>query len=193
MNTELMRYLDYWLGVPLCLMLSGLNHLGQIFRKKIREDVPEKILIIKLSEMGAIILSYPLLTRIRGEYPSCESYFLTFEKNKGIFGQFNKIITEKNILTIRDDSIAAFTLDTLKVVKKIKKEGFDLVIDLEFFSRFTAIIAYLSKAKKKIGFHPYDFGGLYRGNFLTHRIQYNPLLHISKAYLAMWQSVKEER
>jgi ADP-heptose:LPS heptosyltransferase len=195
MNTEAMRYLDYWLGVPLCFILSGSNYIWQAigFNGKAKEGRRPKILFIKLSEMGAIILAYPLLERVKNEYPSAEIFFLTFEKNKGILEQLSKIISPKNILAIREDSILSFAWDTLGVIKKIKKEGFDIVIDLEFFSRFTAILSYLSKAGKKVGFYAYDFGGLYRGNFLTHRIQYNPLLHIARVYLSMWQTVKEEK
>lgn len=65
------------------------------------------------------------------------------------------------------------------------------MFDLEFFSRFTAILSYLSGAKKIVGFYRYGFEGLYRGNFLTHKVQYNPTIHISKLFLSLGSLVMQ--
>jgi len=192
MGINLMRYIDYWLGIPVCFLLSALNRLSVIVSPPYKRKAGnKKILFIKLSELGAIILAYPLLKRAKGDYPGSEAFFLTFKANKQIFEVLNGIIPEDNILTIRDKPAMGLFLDTFRVIKKIRKEKIDVVFDLEFFSRFTAIITYLAGAKKRIGFYSYKFEGLYRGNLLTHNIQYNPLLHISKSYLALWQAIKE--
>ncbi len=193
MNIEIMRYVDYWLGVPLCFLLSILNCILKIisFRSE-RENIPQKILFIKLSELGAIILAYPLMRRVREQYLTAELFFVTFEKNKSIFTLLGEIVADKNILTIREDSIWLFTLDTLKAIRKLRQEKIDVIFDLDFFSRFTAILAYLIKPDKRIGFHHYTFEGLYRGSLLTHKIQYNPLSHISKSYLSMSQVIIKE-
>ena len=195
MTVNLMRYMDYWLGIPLCFLLSCLNATLKIFRfRRMRKKVPpKKILFIKLSELGAIILAYPLLKRAREEYPGVKLLFVTFEKNRSIFELLGNIVEDDNILTIREDSISVFIRDTFKIVKKMVKERAGIIFDLELFSRFTAILTFLSQADKKIGFYNYTFEGLYRGNFLTHRIQYNPLLHISKSYLSLWQTVNQEK
>lgn len=193
MNIELMRCIDYWVGIPLCFLFTGMNYISKLFmfRRK-RTAFVKKILFIKLSEMGSIILAYPLIMKVRTEYPEAEISFLTFKKNKPIFEILN-IVPQYNILTIREGSIRLFILDTLRVIKKIRRERIDIVFDLELFSRFTAFLTYLSGIPKKVGFYRYTMEGLYRGNFLTHKIQYNPLLHISKIYLSLWQSIKIER
>ena len=195
MTVNLMRYLDYRAGTPLCFLLSCLNSLLKIFdfKKAERKVPPGKILFIKLSELGAIILAYPLLKRAREECLGAELFFVTFEKNRSVFALLGNIVKDDNILTIREDSLRVFISDTFKVVRKMRKERVDIIFDLELFSRFTALLTFLSRADKKIGFHNYTFEGLYRGNFLTHRIQYNPLLHISKSYLSLWQTVKQEK
>jgi ADP-heptose:LPS heptosyltransferase len=149
-------------------------------------------LFIKLSELGAIILAYPLLRRLKEEYCSAELFFVTFEKNRSIFALLEGIVPEKNILTIRDDSIFAFALDTIRIIKKLRHRKIDIVFDLEFFSRFSAILTYLVKAGKRIGFYRYTFEGLYRGELLTHKIQYNPLSHMSKTFLSLSQAIKKE-
>ena len=63
---------------------------------------------------------------------------------------------------------------------------------MDFFSRFTAILAYLLKADRRVGFYCYTFEGLYRGFLLTHKVQYIPLNHISKTYLSLFQVIKKE-
>ncbi len=190
-----MRYADYWLGIPLCFTLSCLNATWKVFgfRKMRRKATPKKIVFIKLSELGAIVLAYPLLRRAKEECPGVKLFFVTFENNRGIFELLGNIVEHDNILTIREDSIWVFISDTFKIVRKMVKERADIVFDLELFSRFTAILTFLSQAHKKMGFYNYTFEGLYRGNFLTHRIQYNPLLHISKSYLSLWQTVNQEK
>lgn len=194
MTINFMRSLDYWLGVPLCFLFSIFEFFTKLLgRKKKKENRPlERILFIKLSEMGAIVLSYPLLQRIKEDYPCAEIFFLTFNKNKDIFSVLTGAVKKENIFTIREDSAFFFLLDTIKIIIRMRKRKIGLVFDLEFFSRFTALLSYLIKAGKRIGFYRYGFEGLYRGNLLTHRVQYNPLSHISKSYLSLSQVIKEE-
>ena len=192
MHIELMRVIDYWLGVPLCFLLSAASAAGQVMRLTGRavKNVPRKIMFIKLSEMGAIILSYPLLARIKRDRPEADMFFITFQRNRDVFRLFPGLIKEENILTIRDSGPAAFIADTFQVIRRMRREKIDIIFDLEFFSRFTAILAYLSAAGKRIGFHRYNYEGLYRGNLFTHKAQYNPLIHISKSYLSLWQAAQ---
>ncbi len=191
MNVENARKIDYWLGIPLCFLLSGLNYIQKAVGLKRSKSKPvEKILFIKLSELGAIILSYPLLSQIKKEYASAELFFLTFDRNRGIFKLLGGIIPEKNILGIRESPLA-FVLDTLKVIGRLRKEKIDIIFDLEFFSRFSAAISFSACAAKRIGFYRYALEGLYRGNLLTHKIQYNPLNHTARNYLSLSQVAKQ--
>lgn len=194
MKIEMMRRIDYWLGLPICFLLSGFNFLAKVFsfRAK-RKNLPSKILFIKLSELGAIALAYPLFMRIKEECPSAELFFVTFEKSRDIFKLLKGVAADKNVLTIRDDSLGIFILDTFRVIKRLRREEMDIVFDLDFFSRFTAILAYLARADKRAGFYRYTFEGLYRGSLLTHKFQYNPLNHVSKTYLSLMQAVRQEK
>lgn len=192
MKIELMRKMDYWLGIPLCFLLSIVHwFLKPFVLRKTKFTIHPKILFIKLSEMGSILLAYPLFDRALKEYPKENIFFLTFYKNKPLFEILN-IVPHRNILTIRENSALHFLMDTIKAIRKIRGEKIGVVFDLEFFSRFSAIIVYLSGSSKRAGFYNYKGEGLYRGNFLTHKVQYNPTLHISKLYLSFWQAAKAE-
>ena len=188
-----MRFVDYWLGVPLCFSLSAANAVMRALGLHGRpvKNAPRKVMFIKLSEMGAIILSYPLLMRVKKDRPGIELFFITFKRNKSIFRLFPGLIKEENILTIRESGLLAFIRDTFGVIRRMQRERIDIAFDLELFSRFTAILTYLSMAGKKVGFFRYNYEGLYRGNFLTHRVQYNPLIHTAKSFLSLWQAAQE--
>jgi ADP-heptose:LPS heptosyltransferase len=43
----------------------------------------------------------------------------------------------------------------------------------------------LCGAKNRVGFHTFHNEGLYRGDFLTHKVAYNPHLHIAKNFVAL--------
>ena len=189
LNTTLMRNIDYWAGIPLCFVLSMHKKILQIanFSKR-HDDEPKKILLIKPSEMGAIILSYPLMNKIKKTMPNSQLFFLTFKSNEKVFDILN-IIPKENIFTIRENSFFGFILDFFSIIKKIRNEKFDITIDLEFYSRFSSIISHLSGAQKKAGFYRYSLEGLYRGDILTHRIQFNPHLHIADSFLSFFEII----
>src|SRR3989338_191161 len=191
MDVDRVRKIDFWFGVPLCFLLNVASWVIKAICFRERETRPaKKILFVKLGELGAIILAYPLLAKIKKEYSSAELFFVTFNKNRDIFKFLGGIIHDKNVLGIREES-PAFILDTLQAIRRLRREEIDIVFDLEFFSRFSAILTYLTNARKRIGFYHYTFEGLYRGNLLTHRIQYNPFSHITKNYLSFSQAIRQ--
>ena len=193
MTIEFMKKIDYWIGIPLCFLFSGINYIWKLFsyREKKEKEVA-KVLFIKLSEMGSIILSYPLIKHFKEKYPRADVFFLSFKENKALL-EILRIISTDKILTIRKSTVCLFVLDTLRAVKKLRKENIDVAFDLEFFSRFTVLFSFVIGAKRRIGFYHYAFEGLYRGNLLTHKIQYNPMIHISKSFLSFLQVVEFDR
>jgi ADP-heptose:LPS heptosyltransferase len=60
----------------------------------------------------------------------------------------------------------------------------DTVIDMEFFSRASACLAFLCGAERRVGLHRFTSIGPYRGDLMTHRVQYNPYIHVS-AYFCL--------
>ena len=184
-----MRRIDVGFGVPLCFFFTVIDRILKLFFPVPQGTTPpRKVLFIKLSEMGAIILSDPLLRRVQKDYPKAEIFFLTFKSNKDLFGILG-VVPSEHVLTIRDDAVLVAVWDTIKALVAIRRLKADMVIDLEFFSRFTAIVSYLAGAKNRAGFYRYTMEGLYRGDLLTHRIPYNPHLHISEMFLSIGQLV----
>ena len=186
MKLATVRAVDYYLGIPICFLLSCWNRLLTLFirPKEVVANSVKNILIIELSEMGSTILGYSAMRYAKQAFPKAKLFFLIFKKNAECV-ELLDIIDNENILTISDESFGKLTRDTLRFLFLAHNLHFDLVYDLELFSRFTSILSYLSGAPFRAGFHRYTTEGLYRGNLLTHPVFYNTHIHIGYNMLAL--------
>lgn len=186
MPIALLRLIDFWVGVPLCFVLTYMRRgYRWVTRLIIRPRPVKKILVIKLAELGAIVLAYPFFKELGKNYPDAEIYALTFKKNEGVFTLLDNAVSFERIITVDDSSWVSMVKGLAKVAVFIWREKFDIVIDLEFFSRIGALLTFASGAPVTAGFYPYGFEGLYRGDFLTHKVAYNPIKHVSVNFMSV--------
>jgi len=179
MDVEHIRKIDKWLGIPMCAVLTILYKIRTLFKPSLKKPVhPKNILFVELSEMGSAILAYSVLQKTKELFSDSNIYFLIFEENKESV-YITEAIPRENVLTIDCSSFSHFVSSTLSVLKTFHKINIDTYIDMELFSRATSIISYLSGAQNRVGYYKFHMEGLYRGNFLTHRVTYNPHQHIS--------------
>ena len=181
MKVDFMRKVDYYAGIPLAFILTPVVRLTDFFRRKVA--VPKNVLFIELSEMGSTILVDPAMQKLKKE-TGANLYFVIFKKNKPSLELLNTI-REENIFTINESGLVGLAVDTLRFLFWTRKNRIDTVIDLELFSRFTALMTGLSGAVNRIGFYSFHNEGLYRGEMLTKRVSYNPFIHISKNFIAL--------
>src|SRR5215471_679062 len=182
MHVDTMRRIDHWAGVPLCAVATLFVRLRDAFRPRAALPV-RRILFVELSEMGTTILAEPAMRKARTEF-SAELFFVIFERNAGsleLLGTFPR----ENVFTISDKSLFALALDTLRFLRWCSAKNIDTVVDLELFSRFTALLSGFCGAERRVGFHRFHNEGLYRGEMLTHRVAYNPHIHIAKNFIAL--------
>lgn len=189
MKVDTMRRIDYWAGVPLCFLMTMAMRLRSLFRSTPRTP-PRRVLFIELSEMGSAILVDPAMRKMRDA--GTEIYFLIFRKNVASLRLLDTV-PAGNIFTIREDGLLPLAVDTLRFLAWSRRTGIDTVIDLELFSRFTALLTGLSGAVNRIGFHAFHNEGLYRGELLTRRVAYNPHMHIAKNFVALVDAALAER
>ena len=183
MRVRLTQIIDYWVGVPLCLFFAALQRLGRPFSSRSKTK-PARLLFIEISEMGSAIIAYSSIARAKEFFRTENLYFLIFEKNRESV-ELLGLIPPENIIGLPDKSFAAFVLGVLKALLKVRRLGIDTAVDLELFSRFTALFSLLCGAKNRVGFSNYTAEGLYRGSFLTHPVFYNPHQHMSLNFLAL--------
>ena len=179
MNPNTIRKIDYWFGQPICFFLT-------LFRTSFptKESKPKKIVFLKFIEQGATVLAYNAIKRATEITGRENVYFCVFENNGPILDMLN-IIPSENIITIREKTFFSFLSTASSALLKIRKEKIDTVIDMEFFSRASAIFSFLTGAKTKVGLHRFTSELPFRGNLMTHRIQYNPYLHTSLFYYSL--------
>ena len=147
------------------------------------------MLFIELSEMGSAVLSYSALQQAQKQFRNVEQFFLIFESNVESI-ELLDVIPPENILTIRHKNFFEFTVTALAALRRIRALKIDTIIDMELFSRFTAIFSYVTGASNRVGFHQYTGEGLFRGGFVTHRVLYNPHQHISLNFLNLIFALK---
>ena len=183
MKVDTMRNIDRWVGVPLCAGLSLLFALGKLFAAPRLATPIKKALFIELSEMGSAVLVDPAMRKLQRE-AQADLHFVIFKKNAPSLDLLGTIPKDK-IFCIDDDNLVSLTLSSLRFLAWCRQRRIDTVFDLELFSRFTALLTALSGAYNRIGFHAYHDEGLYRGNFLTHKVAYNPHMHIAKNFISL--------
>ena len=189
MNVGLTRVIDYWVGIPLCWLVSLWDKL--FGRRTAWPRKPGKILFVELSEMGSAIIAAPVFRKARQIYPDAELFFLIFASNAESV-ELSGTIAKENIISIPDGSLFGFLWGALQAMARVRRLKIDTVIDLELFSRCTALLSYFSGACTRVGFYRYTTEGLYRGTFLTHRVQYSAHQHISRSFMALLVAAGED-
>lgn len=186
-----MRRIDFWIGMPICFVLTIWYKIQRLFGLKNPkyEKLPKNVLFIELAEMGSTVLAYPAIKKLKKLYPNSTIHFLLFKHISESMEIFD-IIPKENIFTIESSSIFTLARDTLKFMWQSRKKKIDTAINLEMFARYSTILSYLSGAKKRVGFHKFYQEGLYIGNFLTHNVMYNPHIHTAQSFIALVESLK---
>ena len=183
-SVNTMRAIDHWVGVPLCAIVSPfialVDRIKSIFLPKL--DAPKKLLFIELSEMGSAILVDPAMRNAQAR--GAELFFLIFKSNRASLSLLNTVKPE-NVFTIDSSSLGGLIKDTLRFLWIARCHKIDTVIDLELFSRFTALLTGLCGARRRVGYHIFHGEGLWRGTMLTRKVHYNPHIHITKNFLSL--------
>jgi ADP-heptose:LPS heptosyltransferase len=183
-SVNTMRAIDHWVGVPLCAIASPLvaliDGIKNIFSRG--SQTPKKLLFIELSEMGSAILVDPAMRNAQAR--GAELFFLIFKSNRASLTLLNTVKPE-NIFTIDSSSLGGLIKDTLRFLIVARTHRIDTVIDLELFSRFTALLTGLCGARRRVGYHIFHGEGLWRGFMLTRKVHYNPHIHITKNFLSL--------
>jgi len=184
MSPNTIRIIDKYVGQPICAFLTVLR---RVFPTR-RQHEPCAILFLKLVEQGATVLAYSAIKNAVDRVGREKVFFCVFQRNRPILDIMD-VIPKDNVIEIRQSNIFIFMIDIFKLLLRCRSEKVDTTIDMEFFSRASAILAYLSGARNRVGLHRFKSEFPYRGDLMTHRIQHNPYLHTSQAYLQLVESL----
>lgn len=189
MNVDMMRKVDHHVGVPLTFFATyWLKLIHWLSGKK--TITPKNILFVELSEMGSTIIADPAMKRAQKKFDA-NLFFVIFKKNKPSLDLLNTI-PQENIFTLCEDNLFTLIRDAIRYLFWCRKNKIDTAIDLELFSRVSALLTGFSGASNRVGYHNFHGEGLYRGEMLTHKVGYNPHIHIAKNFISLIYSLEAE-
>ena len=179
MGVRKMILIDRWLGVPLCLVFTWLRSL--LARRPTGRAGVQSILFIKLAEQGSTVLAYAALREAVRRVGRENVFMMVFDNNRFILDALG-VIPPENVIPLRHHNLPALVQAALGAVWRLRRLRIGAAIDLEFFARSSALLALLSGAPVRVGFHAYFGEGPYRGDLMTHRVRYNPHVHTTAAF-----------
>ena len=191
----ILQIIDRWVGVPACLLLSGLNKVLNIVNPPEADGAdsqpPRKLLFVKFAEQGSTVLAQVAIRRAVEIVGRENVFFVVFEENRFILDVLG-LVPEENVITICRDTFPDLVKGAVAALRRIHALQIDTAIDMEFFSRSSAALTWLTRARRRIGFHTFFGEGPYRGDLMTHRLLYNPYLHTSQIFRQMVDAVLQD-
>lgn len=188
MNVAQMRRVDRWLGMPVCFVLTRLRRWFGRDPEPGRR--PQSILFVKLAEQGSTVLAQDALAAACDRVGRDNVWFLLFEENRPILDLMG-LVPQRNIIAIRTGGLLRTVLGAVSALWRLRRARIDAVIDLEFFARSSAALAYLSGARWRVGYHAFGGEASYRGDLMTHRVSFNPYLHTSQAFRMLVEALDQ--
>ncbi|MBN2255460.1 MAG: glycosyltransferase family 9 protein [Deltaproteobacteria bacterium] len=189
MTPDTIRRIDTMAGKPLCFILTLFRYFRNVLVKERTGRPIRKILFVKLIEQGATVLAYGAILRSIEAFGRDNVYFIVFQENREILDIMD-VIPRENVFTVRQSSFPVFLFDIATALMAIRRLKIDTVIDMEFFARASAILAYLTGASRRVGHHRFTAEAPYRGDLMTHRIHYNPYLHTARTYISLVDALR---
>lgn len=182
MNVNAMRSIDKWVGIPLCFLASLLSRIRNIFSAK-KTPNTSRTLFIELSEMGSAVIVDPAMRKLRRE-TNAELFFAIFTDNAKSL-EILQTIPDGNIFKMNSKNLVSLFFSVISFMGWCRRKKITCVIDLELFSRFTALLSFLSGARTRIGFASFHDEGLYRGSMINFPVRYNAHVHISVNFVSL--------
>jgi len=180
MTLSQMKFLDKYLGWVLCALLSAVEGVASAFRGSRRPPAPgeePRILLVKFWGMGSIVLCSSLFKVIRERYPRGSLQFLTLSRNREVVEMFPEV---DRVYTLEiDRGLGGFLTSFASAMKAVRSARLDIVMDLEFFTRFSAIVVYLTGARARVGFKAWE---KWRGNLHLIGVPFNRYWHVSRNF-----------
>ncbi len=135
LRIRIAKLLDARLG-RLALRSAALLGMGP--DQKRHPSACRRILFIKFWGIGSIVLSEPAVRRLRRLHPQAEIHYLTLERNRELFSMIEGVDC---VHSLKLGSVAAFLVRWLAMLRKLRGQRFDLIVDAEFFSNFSMLTA----------------------------------------------------
>ena len=146
----------------------------------------QNILLIQLGDIGDVVLSIPAFRAVREHFPQAKIIVAVREKAKDLIQHIpwvdDAVAVNQDHRSFLHELRYQWTFFSL-----VRNYHFDLVFDFRTGTR-GAVLAFLSGAKKRVGF--FDPEGFWRNRLFTrlYRLDYRSSMHVATYYFSLLQA-----
>ncbi len=179
--------IDRRLGSLLCALLLAAKAL--LGRARPAQDPAEvrRILLVKFWGMGSIVLVSSIFREARRLYPNARIDVLTLQENQALLALYPEV--ERRLTLDLARGVPSFLAQTLGLLWRLRRERYDLLLDLEFFTRFSALFSFLAGARRTHGF---SAKGQARGRLHDVEVPFNGYQHVAVNFLSLLRGAAME-
>lgn len=143
MRIGFVRKIDRYLGPTACrllLLVKWFLPSNAVSKKEWTVGGFRNILVIKFFGMGTILLASPAFRALRAKYPSARITMLTLARNREMC-ELLPFVDE--VICLELHSVLGFIMIFARTMFGFRKRKFDVVIDMEFMTCFSALVTLL--------------------------------------------------
>lgn len=140
---------------------------------------PRNILVIKLVGLGDTVLMLTPVARLHRHFPQSRITALVTPLSEGILS-VQPYVDETIVYDVFGGDRGLLGL--LRIIRLLRARKFDCVIDFEQHFQLTSIIAYLTRAPRRLGFY---FGRSPRKGIFTNPVCFDPERHMVDSYMRL--------
>jgi ADP-heptose:LPS heptosyltransferase len=141
--------------------------------------------------MGTILLVSPALRELKKKHKNAKVTMLTLSLNRELCEILSCIIDEVIYLEIQNP--LAFFISFIRIISDNRKRNFDIVIDLEFLTNFSALVTLLvtlfDKPRLTVGF---SSPSNWRNSIYNINVSFDHSRHITRIFVKMFCSLTGE-
>ncbi|MBN2490167.1 MAG: glycosyltransferase family 9 protein [Planctomycetes bacterium] len=173
-----MHWIDRHIGRVLVTAMQPLNLRRYLVAPPSVQGLdPRRVLVVKFWGIGSIALAGQTLNALRAHFPRAEFHFLTLAANAD-FLRHVKAVDHVVALDICGGALTVL-VRIVRLLAALRRRRYDMVVDLEFFTRFSALVSFLSGAPVRVGFHAWE---VWRGNLHNIVVPFNRYWHVTRNF-----------
>jgi ADP-heptose:LPS heptosyltransferase len=185
---DALRRIDRLVGVPLCALLSAARRLsGVLPLRHPTAQAMRRVLFVQLAESGSMVLADPAMRAVAAR-SGARLHCVTFAANRASLS-LTCTLPDAQVFVLRTGALHELLTDAWRLLRWVRREQIDTVIDFELFSRLTAALCLLTGVRRRAGFHRLAGVGLYRGDLYSHPVGFEPQCHVAINYLRLVEAV----